>query len=84
MNELNEEYIERIWEEAKQLFLEEDEDIIATLITLAYSDGVDAEREACAKVCDGLAEQLTQDPRGYSLTKLCAKRIRTREENEDN
>jgi hypothetical protein len=69
-------------EKDKQItFLKDSHDAMREL---AYKTGAEEEREACAKVCDGLAEQLTQDPRGYSLTKLCAKRIRTREENEDN
>ena len=49
MTDLKEDYIERIWAEAKLLYLEESEELIPTLITLAYSDGMDAEREACAK-----------------------------------
>lgn len=46
---MNEDYIERVWEEAKLLYLKEDEKLLPTLITLAYSDGVDAEREKVAK-----------------------------------
>jgi hypothetical protein len=50
---MNEDFIERVWEEAKLLFLEGGEELIPTLITLAYSYGMDDEREACAKLCDG-------------------------------
>ena len=73
---MNEDYIERIWEEAKLLFLEGGEDLIPTLITLAYSGGMDAEREACAKICDGYAQY------GDSITNWavdCAAAIRARE-----
>jgi hypothetical protein len=49
---MNEDFIERVWEEAKLLFLEGGEELIPTLIALAYSYGMDDEREACARVCD--------------------------------
>jgi hypothetical protein len=49
---MNEDFIERVWEEAKLLFLEGGEELIPTLITLAYSYGMDDEREACATVAD--------------------------------
>jgi hypothetical protein len=45
--QVNEDFIERVWEEAKLLFLEGGEELIPTLIALAYSYGMDDEREAC-------------------------------------
>jgi hypothetical protein len=51
---MNEDFIERVWEEAKLLFLEGGEELIPTLIALAYSYGMDDEREACAKIVYGL------------------------------
>ena len=75
---MNEEYIERIWEEAKLLFLEEGEDLIPTLITLAYSGGMDAEREACAKLCDHEMAEQGYGSDGWHIAKALAKTIRAR------
>ena len=73
---MNEDFIERVWEEAKLLFLEGGEELIPTLIALAYSYGMDDEREACAKICDGYKEY------GDPITNWavdCAAAIRARE-----
>ena len=75
---MNEDYIERIWEEAKLLFLEGDEELIPTLITLAYSDGMDAEREACAKLCDHEMAEQGYGSDGWHIAKALAKTIRAR------
>ena len=75
---MNEEYIERIWEEAKLLFLEGGEDLIPTLITLAYSGGMDAEREACAKLCDHEMAEQGYGSDGWHIAKALAKTIRAR------
>ena len=77
---MNQEYIERIWEEAKLLFLHENENLITTLITLAYSDGIDAEREACAKVCDKVKTECEEGGVRFTTARTCAKRIRARGE----
>ena len=75
---MNEGYIERIWEEAKLLFLEGGEDLIPTLITLAYSGGMDAEREACAKLCDHEMAEQGYGSDGWHIAKALAKTIRAR------
>ena len=75
---MNEDYIERIWEEAKLLFLEGGEDLIPTLITLAYSGGMDAEREACAKLCDHEMVEQGYGSDGWYIAKALAKTIRAR------
>ena len=75
---MNEDYIERIWEEAKLLFLEGGEDLIPTLITLAYSGGMDAEREACAKLCDHEMAEQGYGSDGWHIAKALAKTIRAR------
>ena len=75
---MNEEYIERIWAEAKLLFLEGDEELIPTLITLAYSGGMDAEREACAKLCDHEMAEQGYGSDGWHIAKALAKTIRAR------
>ena len=75
---MNEDYIERIWAEAKLLFLEGGEDLIPTLITLAYSGGMDAEREACAKLCDHEMAEQGYGSDGWHIAKALAKTIRAR------
>ena len=75
---MNEDYIERIWEEAKLLFLEGGEDLIPTLITLAYSGGMDAEREACAELCDHEMAEQGYGSDGWHIAKALAKTIRAR------
>ena len=76
---MNEDYIERIWAESKLLFLEGCEDLIPTLITLAYSGGMDAEREACAKLCDHEMAEQGYGSDGWHIAKALAKTIRARE-----
>jgi hypothetical protein len=73
---MNEDFIERVWEEAKLLFLEGGEELIPTLIALAYSYGMDDEREACAKVCDDLV--LAHPGRADLTADQCAEAIRAR------
>ena len=63
---MNQEYIDRIWEEAKLLFLHEDEDLISTLVILAYADGRDDEREACAKVAESYEPTCDRCPSGVA------------------
>ena len=75
-----EDYIERIWAEAKLLYLEESEELIPTLITLAYSDGMDAEREACAKLCDKEVGELAYGNDDWYTAKTLAEIIRARGE----
>ena len=75
---MNEDYIERIWEEAKLLFLEGGEDLIPTLITLAYSGGMDAEREECAKLCDHEMAELLYGGDDWYIAKALAETIRAR------
>ncbi len=68
---MNEDFIERVWEEAKLLFLEGGEELIPTLIALAYSYGMDDEREACAEICDAEASI-------EGIAQRCAAKIRAR------
>lgn len=75
-----EDYIERIWAEAKLLYLEESEELIPTLIKLAYSDGMDAEREACAKLCDKEVGELAYGSDDWYIAKTLASIIRARRE----
>jgi hypothetical protein len=65
--QMNEDFIERVWEEAKLLFLEGGEELIPTLIALAYSYGMDDEREACKKLAQEHAARYKVNGEFYKL-----------------
>jgi hypothetical protein len=77
---MNEDFIERVWEEAKLLFLEGGEELIPTLITLAYSYGMDDEREACARVCEALGNDADIEDMVCSAFQKADEAIRARGE----
>jgi hypothetical protein len=64
--QMNEDFIERVWEEAKLLFLEGGEELIPTLIALAYSYGMDDEREACALIAESYEPTCESCPSGVA------------------